>query len=682
METKKYKFKPLTLKPVELLLNSATQQLSPLIVSNRDYLTLFVFFVSFLILFSSGCTWNASIKNLDEASTGASSGDQEGSMGPECDDDVATSVKCKVSSSGKIVTSTMGSSVTSWNNPTSSNTITAAIPTGYYASQMCYLQDTNLIPSNIKNGTSIFGVTGSLQEAYGACNDNALNASQCSTAASRYVYTSQYGGRNTNCSLGANATACWTNATNQYVSGTLGGNITGANSSLSATITAGYYDGTTTATMSDTNLVASNIKSGTSVFGVTGSYVGNFQTAMASSALRDAGVQVINNLTGQTTSNQITLDNEQNTYAGANLPTTGGYNYRDIPDMTKDDEGYDGTTCKYAARPASDCGTTQTTIAARIADCAIQNPSTSKWNGATQCSAGQGIWKLVTRNGANKEVWQDQRTGQIWSSTVTSAMNWCQVSGNTQMASLTYTNAYNNTAGTSIVGNGTIGSLSGGTTSAAETITITFTSSTAFTVSGANCGGGAISSGGLTASAGSTVTWSRANYCSFTLTQGSTNFAVNDKFVLQSVNADSYSCAPGATSGLQPASPISYCAEAASVNAPAGENWGAVVYMAAKGGMGKIATAQSPSVRWRLPSIYDYNIANANGIRFVMPDMGITGTNRPSSDGSIGSIGGNIEWSSSLVSYDRSSAWYFDTYFGYVNSNYRNYSVSARCVGR
>ena len=641
-----------------------------------------ILFISFLALISSGCTWNASIKNLDEASTGSGGSSEIGSMGPECDDDVFTNVKCKVSQAGKIVTSSIGSSVTSWSNPTSSNTITASIPTGYYTGQMCYLQDTNLIPSNIKNDTSIFGVTGSLQEAYAACSDNALNASQCSTAVNRYVYTAQYGGRNTNCSLGANVTACWTNATNQYVSSTLGGNINGSNASLSATITAGYYDGTTTASMSDTNLVASNIKSGTNVFGVTGSYAGNFQTAMASSALRDAGVVVVSNLTGQTTSNQITLDNEQNTYAGSDLPTTGGYNYRDIPDMTKDDEGYYGTTCKYAPRPSNDCGTTQNTIAARIADCATQNPSSSTWNGATQCSSGQGVWKLVTRNGANKEVWQDQRTGQIWSSKVTSAMNWCQVSGNAQETPLTFINSFNNAAGTPIVGNGNIGTMGSGASSNTETITVTFSDATNFTVSGTGgaggCQGGSIS-GGLTTTAGSTATYSKAGECSFTLTQGSTNFAANDKFTLQSVANATYSCLPSAASGLQPASPISYCAEVAGVNAPAGENWGTGVYMAAKGGMGKTATAQSPSVRWRLPSINDYQQANINGIRFVMPDMGIAGTSRPSIDGSVG---GNAEWSSSLVSSNRVSAWYFGSVNGFVNNKSRLSTNSARCVGR
>lgn len=484
----------------------------------------------------------------------------------------------------------------------------------------------------------------------GECVDEALNTSQCLTA------------------------------TQRYVTSVLGSNIVGPNASLSSSITAGYYSGTTTATMSDANLLATNIKNGTSIFGVVGSFSGSFQTVMASTAHRDAGVQVIANLAGQSTSSQITLESEQNTYAGIDLPNTGGFNYRDIPDVSKDDDGYMGTSCKYALRPANDCGTNQNTIAARMADCLLQNPLSSSWNGEVQCNGSKGLWSLVTRNGANKEVWQDRRTGKIWSSKVTNGfVNWCQASGNTQMAAVTYSNSYNNTAGTPIVGNGTIGSLSGGDFAAAETIVITFSNATTFSVSGANCGGGG-SSGGLTTTAGSTVTFSRANYCSFTLTQGSTNFAVNDKFVLQSVDGLSYGCVPGAISSLQPATPISYCTEAAGFSGPAGENWTTGVYLPTKGGMGKIATAQSPSVRWRLPSVDDFKIADVNGIRLVMPDMGIAGINRPTADGSPGA--GTIEWTSSVFSFGRSNAFNFLPNYGHTSNAVMFSGLQVRCVGR
>lgn len=173
------------------------------------------------------------------------------------------------------------------------------------------------------------------------------------------------------------------------------------------------------------------------------------------------------------------------------------------------------------------------------------------------------------------------------------------------------------------------------------------------------------------------MTWSRANYCSFTITQGAVNFAANDRFVIDSDSAATYSCAPGAASGLQPASPVSYCAESAGVNAAAGENWGAGTYFAAKGGMGKNSM---PAVRWRFPSIEDYKLADVNGMRFVLPDMGIAGTNRPQIDGSPGSS--SYEWSGSVVSSNRSYSWIFFGDLGNVSVNFRYNASSVRCVGR
>ena len=610
----------------------------------------------------SGCSWESTIT---DKSTGLSSLSA-------CSPDQILSGQC-AADAGQIVTSTMGSNVTSWSNAGSGTTVISSISDGYYQSKQCSFEDLDLTPANIANGINVFGVLGTASGPYAACTDDVLNAAQCSTAASRYVYTAAYGGRNATCSAGLNAAACWTNAINQYTTSTAGANVNGADGSLSATIPSGYYAGTETATMSDTDLVAGNIRTGITLFGVNGTL--SFSHLTASSALRDPGVKVIPNLTDlATTSAQLTLNNENTLYAGADLPTTGGYNYRDVPSMAVDDEGYYGTNCKYAPRPSSNCGTSQATLALRIADCQTANPSSSSWNGSTQCNGGQGLWRLVARSAANEEVWQDQRTGLLWSSIVNTAINWCRATGNTELTPLTFINSFNNTAGTLITGNGTIGALSSGTTSANETVTITFTSATAFTVSGANCGGGAITGGGLTVTAGSTVTWSRANYCSFTLTQGSTNFAVNDRFTLQSVQNSAYSCAPSGP--LQPASPVSYCAEAAGLNAGVGDDWVTPIYMTAKGGLGKNST---PGVRWRSPSIDDYKIADANGIRFVMPDMGIGGASRPSPDGSVA---GSAEWSSSVVSSSRVSAWIFSAGFGNVSNNFRNTTFRARCVGR
>ena len=155
------------------------------------------------------------------------------------------------------------------------------------------------------------------EEPYGACSEDSgiINAAQCSTSSNRYVYTDLFGGRAGNCSTGGNASACWTNASNQYVSSLLGTAVSGANGSLTATIPAAYYDGSMSATMSDTNLTAANIKSGITIFGTLGNYLGNFRALMSSGAYHDKATT------------QISLEAETTTYAGTTnlpLPSTGG----------------------------------------------------------------------------------------------------------------------------------------------------------------------------------------------------------------------------------------------------------------------------------------------------------------------------------------------------------------------
>lgn len=598
---------------------------------------------------------------------------------PSCIDDALNSDSCSTSAA-RYVTATAGGNISSWTNSSATNTVTANINTGFYNGNICSFTDTNLSPGNIVSGVSIFGVSGTASGPYSSCTDNAVNAPQCSTSANRYVYTTENGGRSANCSTGANAIACWTNNTNQYVTGTAGANISGTDGSLTTAITAGYYSGSQTVTMSDTDLSAANIANGINIFGTTGSFTGTFKLNMASTAHRNAGVLVLPNWTDiTTTSNQITLQNESVTYAGSDMPTTGGFGYRDIPDMRSDDDGFWGGSCKYAPRPTSNCGTSQTTIALRIADCATANPSSHTWNGATQCNGGQGTWRLVTRSASNKEVWQDQRTGLLWSSVVGTGLNWCQATGNTQANPLTLRMSLNNTSGTAMIGNGTISGFSTGSSTNSETIIITFSNATTFSVVGtagaAGCQGGT-TSGSLTTTAGSMQTYSDVNECSFTITQGSVNFSNNDIFIIQATSNSNYGCTAGGN--LQPASPLSYCAEAVGLNSDASENWSAGTYFSAKGGMGKNST---PSVRWRVPTINDYKMADVNGISFVMPDMGTAGTSRPNTfDSSAGA--GNYEWSTTVNSDAREFAKTYSPSGGGIGADYRDSLLSVRCVGR
>jgi hypothetical protein len=457
-------------------------------------------------------------------------------------------------------------------------TLSATIPQGYYdGTKTVIAADTNLVNTNLRSGVSVFGVTGNLTPAYAACTDDALNGGQCSTAANRYVYPTANGGRAANCGVGLNGSACWTNASSQYVTGTVGANITTwtnvtASTIVDGAIPLGYYPGNTIA-FTDTDLIASNIKSGVSIFNVIGSYA--------------VGVTLMSNVHRDSATTQLTQDEEKNNYIGSNLPA----GYREIPDIDKDDEGYVGGNVTFVNRTAFvDCGTTQNTIAARIANCASLNGLNATWNGSVKGNAGQGSWKLVTRAGANNEVWQDQQTNLVWSSKYSIIDNWCRATGNAQASdpagycsSLQHQHQYP-TAQSLCSENGTV-AVPGWCTNPVYGNSVTCE--------------------------GDFETWTVNN-----------------------------------------------------------ENFSTGVYSVKKGGMGKISSASSPSVSWRLPTISDYKYADVNGIRFVLPDMAATG--------------GGAEWSATINSNTRTKAWTFSGTNGRVADELRSdeYVTSIRCVGR
>ena len=531
-------------------------------------------------------------------------------------------------------------------------------------------------------------IPGSSAGYYSSISSTLTNATVCSSknlfgSAGTAVCEGASGGTNATASNVLTGTYFW-NSSGTSTVGTMSNR--GALDASASFPGSGYYNGTL-----NNAPAGSVVCTGTTIFGTPGSATCG-GSILTSTALRDAGTIVVAQLADQqTTSSQLTVSAEVTTYAGSggtpNLPTTGGYNYRSIPDEAKDDDGYQGITQKYAPRPGTNCGTSGS-ITTRIADCVTQNAGNATWDGSVNGSSGQSVWKLVTRSAANKEVWQDQRTGLLWSSLISTSTNWCKASGNTQNAPIALNGIYNNAAGTVMTGNGSIGSITGGSSSVAETITVVFTSSTAFTVKSSiagagNCGGNgttgtSVSGTGLTVTPGSQATYTHTNYCSLTITQGAVNFATNDTFTLASTAAASYSCAPSAASGLQPASPISWCTEGGSFDQTANgtENWATGTYVSAKGGMG---AASTDKVYWRLPTINDYEQAAVDGIRMVMPDMGIAGASRPAPDGSTA---GSTEWSASLLSSTRYNSWYFSATSGVVSTTTRPGALYARCVGR
>jgi len=157
-------------------------------------------------------------------------------------------------------------------------------------------------------------------------------------------------------------------------------------------------------------------------------------TDSASNAYRDRG------------SNQLSLQEETTTYAGKALPA----NYREVPNrMVHDDGGRNSQVLKITASQHAafkncgypsvmvNSGIDSSTIANRIQHCASVNPNLpTTWDGAANGISGEALWKLVSRADSRDgweptlEVWQDQRTGLLWSTASFYVMAWCAASGN------------------------------------------------------------------------------------------------------------------------------------------------------------------------------------------------------------------------------------------------------------
>lgn len=276
---------------------------------------------------------------------------------------------------------------------------------------------------------------------------------------------------------------------------------------------------------------------------ITGTYVApTFSSLMASGLHRD---------TGGTPTQWSILDEKT-----ASLPA----GYREVPDITIDDEGFTGVSITYATRPSTPCGTSGS-ITDRIDDCAGKNPGSSTWEGSTDGNAAEGTWKLVTLTATSTEVWRDERTGLVWSDQLGTA-NWCVAAGNVQSND-------------------------------------------------------------------------PSNYCN------------NGTYQNQ-------------------ATPTSVCAEAAGLaSAVGGEDYTTGTYGDAKGGLGAL-NVDAP-VRWRLPTSYDWKLADINGVRRVLPNM---------------NPGSNF-WSATINSNNRTIAQVFTGTTGAISSSTRTSAFNyVRCVGR
>lgn len=151
------------------------------------------------------------------------------------------------------------------------STTNQTIAAGYHNGSGTVAGEANLVTGNIKNGVTLFGVSGKTEVV------DTTEATSPATAASLLSGKKAF----------VNGVA---------VTGTVpaGANVTGAAGNLVMTIPDGLYSGSKTTTANDADLVASNIKNGIDLFGVLGTYNPLIATGTATVA------QV---LSGQTFSN-------------------------------------------------------------------------------------------------------------------------------------------------------------------------------------------------------------------------------------------------------------------------------------------------------------------------------------------------------------------------------------------
>lgn len=140
--------------------------------------------------------------------------------------------------------------------------------------------DPNLLPENIKYNVTIEGITGTFT------GDGDATASDVLSGKKAYVKGSLVTGsiQTVQATLSANVTTVPKGyiAAAQTLTVPEAGSIT--TSALTVTVPVGYIASARTVTLTDANLVAGNIKSGVSIFGVTGTYTSG-ATATASTIL-------------------------------------------------------------------------------------------------------------------------------------------------------------------------------------------------------------------------------------------------------------------------------------------------------------------------------------------------------------------------------------------------------------
>lgn len=375
-----------------------------------------------------------------------------------------------------------------------------------------------------------------------------INTNQVSSTIGRFVYTQVQGGRSLNC--GANRSgSCYT--------------VESFKSSV------------------EPDLIPENIQNGLVIFGIRGNYNAP-EIVYGSGAHRaPSGTASPNkmNYKQTTTGESNRLEAAPNSNASVIYPA----DYHPIPKVAADSEA-DVVKVNRTSWSNIQCGITGT-INDRAAHCATTFASNATWKGSVIGNAGQTDWELITRrnySGTNHEVWRDTSTGLLWSSLVSSNLNWCK----------------------------------------------------------------SVGSNGRKISDGVDMVYDQAtsseddpsNYC--------------DNATYQDQNTPISACYIDTVTG---ANPNLFDASYNQATTPG------------KAGLLQNLSASTGRVYWRVPSMYDYILANHHGLRFVLPDIGT------SSD---------EEWTSTTSASNRKNAWTFSGKTGSRQHKQRNNPAAVRCIGR
>ncbi|HLE01394.1 MAG TPA: hypothetical protein VJB59_14115 [Bdellovibrionota bacterium] len=550
--------------------------------------------------------------------------------GPAANGDVLSG-KAFYTSTGAKGTGTMpaGSNVTG-----TDGSLVVTIPAGYYdGTKTATAADSDLLAENILSGTTIFGVEGTatLESGHVACN--ASGQTDCVSSAG-------------------------------FLPGTPRTSVTGGNGATQITIPQGYYDGTSTATAADTNLTASKIKKDIAIFGVTGTAVlagtgySVGQGAAAGDILKDKQAWDKDGtlLTGS-------LVNRGAFDATLAFPGAGYYSGMTkslIPPLIcsgTDVGGYAGTALCTGGTMMSwnifhDRDATvysQTAEASVFAGSYLNTPLPADHRVVPVISkdddgyVSPGVFssqiRPVTRSADGTE-WEAGVPRRVCGKDVTT-INDKIADCDTQHAVKPSWNIFPGT----VEWSGLVNSNSGqGSWTLVTIVSLAL-------ANGAVCDTDCREvwrddrTGLLWSSVLGSDNWCRA-----------------------AGNAEAGDAAYCANAVYQPDFPIaqSWCAELGPTQmketAAAGESWASQSYHRGKGGMGMSTT---PSVRWRLPTQWDYWLADANGSRYVL-------TNNVNA----------VEWIATIRGADRTYARAFNSYQGGMTNYLRSTNYGVRCVGR